>query len=51
MSDDDRPRWNDVSGVENDVREALEPMLRPDAFQRPRADAAADVLESVLNDR
>jgi serine/threonine protein kinase len=49
--DDDRPRWDRVSGISDDVREILETMLRADAFERPRAEAAAQVLESLLQDR
>lgn len=50
VSDDDRPRWN-ASGIADDVRELLERMLHPEAFRRPRADASADALQSILDDR
>lgn len=51
VRDDDRPRWQDFAQIADDVREVLEPMLRPDAFARPRAPMAADALQSILDDR
>ena len=51
IRDEDRPLWDQVNGVADDVREILERMLMPDAFQRPRAEFAADVLQSILDDR
>jgi serine/threonine protein kinase len=51
VRDDDRPRWGDVDGIAPDVREVLEPILAADAFERPRADAAADALQAILDDR
>jgi eukaryotic-like serine/threonine-protein kinase len=51
VRDDDRPRWDQMPGIADDVREPLERMLMPDAFQRPRAAAAGAVFESVLKDR
>lgn len=51
VSDSDRPRWAEVSGVADDVREILERMLRPNAYERPRAGATADVLQTVLDSR
>jgi len=34
--------------MSEEVREVLELLLRPDAYRRPRADAAAEALESVM---
>jgi serine/threonine-protein kinase len=51
VRDDDRPKWDHVDGIADDLREILEPMLRPDAFERPRADAAADALQSIMDNR
>jgi serine/threonine protein kinase len=52
MRDEDWPKWDEVSdSIEPDVQEVLERMLRPDAFERPRAAAAADALRSILGDR
>lgn len=51
VRDDDRPRWQDFQQVADDVREVLEPMLRPNAFARPRAPMAADALQSILDGR
>jgi eukaryotic-like serine/threonine-protein kinase len=51
VRDDDRPRWDQVTGIADDIREPLERMLMPDAFERPRAALAADVLQSILDDR
>jgi serine/threonine protein kinase len=48
IRDEDWPKWEDADGVSEEVREVLELLLRPDAFRRPRADAAADALESVM---
>jgi serine/threonine protein kinase len=47
IRDDDWPKWEEADGMGEGVREVIELLLRPDAFRRPRADAAADALESV----
>lgn len=49
--DTGRPRWDEVTGIAPDVREVLERMLSPHAFERPRAATAADFLESILGTR
>lgn len=48
IRDEDWPKWDEADGVSDEVREVLELLLRPDAYRRPRADAAADALESVV---
>lgn len=48
IRDDDWPKWHEAEGISDEVREVLSLLLRPDAFRRPRADAAADTLESIL---
>jgi len=50
INDSDWLRWNEVS-VKDDVREVLKPMLRPNAYQRPRAAPAAEVIQSILEAR
>lgn len=49
VSDEDRPGWDDAPEISVDVREVLEPLLRPDAYERPRAAPAAEALQSVLD--
>jgi serine/threonine-protein kinase len=51
VRDEDRPRWSEVTGVEDDVQEVLDRLLRADAFERPRPDAAAAALNSILDSR
>lgn len=50
-SDGNRPRWSEVTGIEPDVRDVLERMLHPKAFERPRAGPAAEVLQGILSSR
>lgn len=50
INDDDRPRWSDVR-IADDVREVLARMLRPNAYERPRASVAAEAFGSILADR
>ncbi|HWA52907.1 MAG TPA: serine/threonine-protein kinase [Solirubrobacterales bacterium] len=50
MRDGDWPKWEDVNGIDSDVIEVLSLILRPDAFRRPRAGAAADALEALQGD-
>jgi serine/threonine protein kinase len=48
IRDEDWPKWEEADGMSDEVREVLELLLRPDAYRRPRADAAAEALESVM---
>lgn len=48
IRDEDWPKWGEADGVSDEVREVLGLLLRPDAYRRPRADAAADALESIV---
>jgi serine/threonine protein kinase len=50
MRDEDWPKWDQAEGITDSVKEVLACLLRPDAFRRPRADAAADALGSVLGE-
>ena len=51
MREDGWPRWAAVDGIEDDVREVLETMLKANAYERPRANAAADALQAILDGR
>lgn len=50
IRDEDWPKWDQTEGLSDEVREILSCLLRADAFRRPRADAAADALKSVLGE-
>ncbi len=51
INDNDRPKWSAVSGIEDDVRDVLTRMLKPSAYERPRADVAAAVIRGILESR
>jgi serine/threonine protein kinase len=52
MRDDDWPKWGEFANdIGRDIKQVLERMLHPEAYARPRPDAAADALRSILNDR
>jgi serine/threonine protein kinase len=50
ITDEDWPKWKDVD-IEDGVRQILDSMLRPDPYDRPRAQPAAEALESILASR
>ena len=50
IRDDDRPNW-EAAGLDGDVREILSLMLRSNAYERPRAAPAAEIVESIVADR
>jgi serine/threonine protein kinase len=51
INDNDRPKWSGVLGIEDDVRDVLTRMLKPSAYERPRADVAAAVIRAILESR
>jgi eukaryotic-like serine/threonine-protein kinase len=51
IRDSDWPKWDDVQSIADEVKEVLAHMLKPNAYERPRADAAADVLQTILDSR
>ena len=51
VNDTDRPKWSEVAAIEPDVKDVLDRMLRPNAYDRPRADAGAVVLQTILESR
>lgn len=51
MRDSEWPKWNNVQGIADDAQEVLASMLKPSAYERPRAEPAAEALQAIRDSR